>query len=351
MMRVLFAPDWKEENKYQKYLSKALEKQGISVDFAPPANRPLPLRRAVAGRNFDLLHMHWPEAYFPWAGSLRDWFHRAAFFADLWSAIANKPMVYTAHNLLPHNIGNQRVNSFNMRLVARKANAIFAHSESVIDQLVQTFQVRRDNCVYIPHGDLSSTIQPLVTQEQARSDLGLNVRKLCLMFGAVEPYKGIEEIIDFWKKHKPDSELAIVGRPYCETYAASVRQRADNSQVIHLHLDYQPDQVLAKWLSAADCVIFNYHKILTSGAATLARSLGIPVVIPVRLNTVDLDEPDPRVFRFDNTKDDLMSIISAACAVGTNYDTAAKWREKTSWKKIADTTADVYRRVLESNQV
>ena len=52
-------------------------------------------------------------------------------------------------------------------------------------------------------------------------------------------------------------------------------------------------------LSAADAAVFNYRTIFTSGAAALARSWGVPILIPSRLATVALDEPAPTVFRFD----------------------------------------------------
>ena len=60
-----------------------------------------------------------------------------------------------------------------------------------------------------------------------------------------------------------------------------------------------PRRDLREWLSAADAVLFNYRAIFTSGAACLARSYGVPMLMPRRLQTVELDEPSPLVFRFD----------------------------------------------------
>jgi hypothetical protein len=104
------------------------------------------------------------------------------------------------------------------------------------------------------------------------------------------------------------------------------------------------DRDLARWLSAADCVLFNYRAIFTSGAATLARSWGVPVLLPARLATVDLDEPDPRVLRFEPSN--FAEQLGRALAAGSEFASAAAWRERGDWRKIAQRTAAVYRAAL-----
>ena len=68
-------------------------------------------------------------------------------------------------------------------------------------------------------------------------------------------------------------------------------------------------------LRAADCVIINYRELLTSGAASLARSFGVPLLIPARLNTVNLGEPVPRVFLFQSPAE-FAELLPKAFAAG-----------------------------------
>jgi hypothetical protein len=96
------------------------------------------------------------------------------------------------------------------------------------------------------------------------------------------------------------------------------------------------------WLSAVDCTLFNYLEILTSGAATLARSWGTPVLIPVRLDTVDLDEPSPLVFRFSEFGTDFAEKLEIASRTKHGFVDASPWREKTSWSCIAKKTVEAY---------
>jgi beta-1,4-mannosyltransferase len=115
---------------------------------------------------------------------------------------------------------------------------------------------------------------------------------------------------------------------------------------IRLDLAWQSDEALKRWLAAADCVLFHYRAIFTSGAACLARSLGIPILIPRRLDTVDLAEPHPLVFRFDTMEEDFRTALEAALAVRPDYAAAAAWREETAWSQVAEQTAQVYRDVV-----
>jgi hypothetical protein len=78
-------------------------------------------------------------------------------------------------------------------------------------------------------------------------------------------------------------------------------------------------ETLRLWLSASDCAIFNYREIFTSGAATLARSYGIPLLIPRRLAVPDLDEPHPRVLRFEALDTDFTAQLERALATPCDY--------------------------------
>lgn len=59
------------------------------------------------------------------------------------------------------------------------------------------------------------------------------------------------------------------------------------------------NEELKTWLCAVDCCLFNYREIFCPGAASLARSFGIPLLIPERLQTAFLDEPHARLECFD----------------------------------------------------
>ena len=238
--------------------------------------------------------------------------------------------------------------SFNTRYSLRRAAAVIAHSEAAKAALLKTFQLKPNRCHVIPHGDLSVGMGAPLDQALARRKLNLPAGKLCLMFGTISPYKGIDEILAFWSHNKPPAALAIIGRPILPEYVAQVTTLTNAADNIVTHFERLSDEELHHWLSAADCVIFNYRNIFTSGAASLTRSYGIPLLFPSRLQTVDLDEPSPLVFRYDSPEIDLAQKLDAALNAKPDYASAQPWRDMIHWDRVAEKTAAVYRSVLAS---
>jgi beta-1,4-mannosyltransferase len=346
-MKILFAPDWRNGVPYQRLLAEALERQGATVDFLRDYKRVFPLRRLLASRPCDILHLHWPEAYYPRKGDAWDWFRRARFPFDLRGATRHCRLATTAHNLHAHNRATEPFATRNTRAAHQRAGVVFAHSEKAKSQLVTTFSLPPGKIRVIPHGDLSVTLGPPVPQAEARADLGIApTGKLALMFGAVEPYKGQEEVLTWWRANQPDARLAIVGNPITPDYGATLTALAANDPRILTRLAWLPDDELRLWLCAADAVIFNYREIFTSGAANLARSWGLPILLPTRLDTVILDEPTPYIHRFTDFQSDFAPALHAAFAVPPDFSAAAPWRASCSWNEVARLTMEGYRAAL-----
>jgi hypothetical protein len=170
------------------------------------------------------------------------------------------------------------------------------------------------------------------------------------MFGTVEPYKGLEDVIGWWKDVKPSIRLAIVGRPATDQYAAHMNRTVGDASQILTRFEFLSDDALSLWLCAADVVIFNYREIFTSGAATLARSYGVPQLLPRRLDTVDLDEPTPYVRRFTDLATDFRVELDAALSIRPDFDAAASWRQACNWDRIADLTISGYQSAIERKE-
>ena len=346
MIESVFAPDWRNGVPYQRLLAEALASHGVNVSFLSHYKRILPLRRLLAARHCDILHLHWPEAYYPAKGDLWDWFRRFRFPFDLAGAIRGRALAVTAHNLHAHNRADESFAFRNMRAALSTARVVFAHSEIAKQRLIETFGLIPERIRIIPHGDLSITLGPPVSSAEARASLGLKYRKLAIVFGAVEPYKGQEEIIEWWKQAKPDATLAIIGKPHTDEYRAHIARLTDGVPDIITHFGWLDDSQLKNWLCASDVTIFNYRQIFTSGAANLARSLGLPMLLPKRLDTVALDEPSPFVHRFERLDAGFTARLEEAFRTKPDFSAAAKWRAECAWDRVAQLTADGYRMAL-----
>ncbi|MDR3401286.1 MAG: glycosyltransferase [Chthoniobacter sp.] len=345
-MNVLFAPDWRNGVPYQRLLAQALEAQGVHLSYLSHYKRILPLTRLMRCNPTDLLHLHWPEAYYARMRDSWDNFRRARFVFDLTMATRRTPFVLTAHNLCEHNLQHLPFARINYATAYRRANLVFAHSAVARDRLVETYGVDEANIRIIPHGDLSVVMPPPISRDEARAKLGLPEGPICLMFGAVEPYKGQEEVLAYWKEAQPAARLLIVGKPDSHEYGQTIRQLAEGLPNVTLHFQWLTDPELALFLCAADCTLFNYRTIFTSGAAALARSWGLPILIPTRLDTVDLAEPDPRVLRFGALDATFPQKLAAALAIPADFEAAEPWRQQTSWSHVAELTIAGYREAL-----
>ena len=342
-LEVVFAPDWRGGVPYQRLLAEALAAQGVSVRFLSGYKRVLPLTRLLAAQPCDLLHLHWPEAYYPKLNDRLDWFRRARFTTDLALAARRTPYVLTAHNLHEHNLQHLPFAHANYAAAYRRARLVFAHSEAARQRLTEVYQLPAEKIRVIPHGDLSVVLPAPVPRDEARARLGLAPGPLCLMFGAVEPYKGQEEILAFWKTARPAAQLVIAGKPNSPAYATTITRAADGVPGVTLRLGWLDDPALALWLSAADAALFNYRTIFTSGAAALARSWGVPILLPARLDTIDLAEPAPTIFRFDRLDTDFAEKLALALPTPPDHHAAAAWRAQTAWPRVAALTAAGYR--------
>jgi glycosyltransferase involved in cell wall biosynthesis len=348
-MDVLFAPDWRNGAPYQQLLAEALGAHGVRVSFLGDYRRGLPLARLVRGwrrgHGCDLLHLHWPEAYYPRKEDGLDWFRFARFPVDLWLATRGLPLAVTAHNLQAHNRRDLFARR-NTKAAFRRARVVFAHSEIARGVLEKEYGVPAAKTEVIPNGDLTVMLGEPISAPAARAELGLGEKQVCLMFGAVEPYKGIEEAIGYWRSTRPDCELHIAGKPCNDDYAAAVRSAAEGAAGVHLHLGWLSEAALRAWLSAADCALFNYRSIFNSGSAPTARAFGVPVLLPARLETVELGEPHPRVIRFRGFEEDFGARLREALALGRDDKSGREWREATSWESVAEITAGAYRRAV-----
>jgi glycosyltransferase involved in cell wall biosynthesis len=160
------------------------------------------------------------------------------------------------------------------------------------------------------------------------------------MFGIISRYKGIDEVVRWWSSTRPEGQLVIAGPVFDSGYGQELERKVSGVPGVTLKQGRLSDEELKLWLCAANCALFNYKQIFTSGAACLARSFGLPILLPSRLTTVDLGEPSPLVDRFEHL-DELLERLQGMFLMKSNWAAASDWRLKTSWGSVAKATVDL----------
>jgi beta-1,4-mannosyltransferase len=225
-------------------------------------------RQALFGR-YDVLHVHWPEFLIRSRHRYVAWMRRV-FFRTLLHRIRrrNTPVVRTLHNVAPHEAGSASEAELLAELDRLTTNWVTLNSCTPIPSGRST--------TLIPHGDYQGQFESIPRSAPIPGRL--------LFVGRIEPYKGVEELVDAFRTvAKPGDSLRIVGQP-TEAMRARLEGRLHDwdrtDATLSLRLDFVSDADLVHEVSSAEAVVLPYREMHNSGIALVALSLGRPIVVP-----------------------------------------------------------------------
>jgi beta-1,4-mannosyltransferase len=343
------------DNPYQHLLSHAILGAHPDVQFA--------FLRASIGvvvcfplvslwmrlRGYKLIHVHWPNFGLSYDSSVP----RAKLLSlyvslyNIWCLkVLGFRIVWTVHNVLPH----EHLTS-NDRLVAsylsRSARAKIVHSQRTIAQM-RGLGLNVANCTVIPHGNYIGAYPDRMSRVDARRELRLVNEFVVLFFGAVRPYKGVDELLDVWEEvHGHERLLMIAG----EVAQPATRRRIVDAQYFGVRLcdGYQSNFDVERLFKACDVVCLPFRRITTSGSALLALSFGKPIIAPREGALMDF--PRDVGYLYDRTsagalKESLLRAMSNRDEVEECGRHAKEYARTLSWKKIGEDTYGVYETVL-----
>jgi glycosyltransferase involved in cell wall biosynthesis len=352
-VRVLFLPDYSAANAYQRELSAALERLGVTVRGDPTRRRRLlPVTEAILrqGRP-DLLHLHWTEPYIAAGRHVSGWKARRMLTELRVAQAAGCRLVWTAHDLFRHDRpADPRERAF-MRALASLADAVIVHCEAARAALAGELDLSAaaaDRLAVVPHGHYRGAYPDVLTRSEARDRLDLAAGDRVVAFvGWLRPYKGVAELLEaFSTLPHPEARLVVAGRALDEGYAAHLAGLAAADERIRLRPGFVPDEELQIYLRAADVVAAPFLEIFTSGSVLLAMSFGRAVIAPRRgCVSETLDEAGGLLYDPDDPgglQGALQAAMSAdLVAMGAHNEVLV---ERYDWSTVAQATLHVYER-------
>jgi glycosyltransferase involved in cell wall biosynthesis len=192
-------------------------------------------------------------------------------------------VVYTAHNVLPHESRPWHAPFY--RHLYRHVGHIIVHSEATRRRLVAWAGIRPEHVWVVPM-PAEPAPDPPRDRRAARARLGLPVdAPLVLFFGHVRPYKGIDVLLDAWpavRDRVPSARLVIAGTVAggsdgARRLWAGVIRRGLSSSVA-VRPGYVPGPSVPLYMAAADVVALPYRAGDDSAVVALARGHGRAVV-------------------------------------------------------------------------
>ncbi|MDE7431391.1 MAG: glycosyltransferase family 4 protein [Lachnospiraceae bacterium] len=207
-----------------------------------------------------------------------------------WLKNRNIKVVYTVHNILPHNNGKKYKKQYCK--CYKLVDKLIVHSSITKTELLESFPLNPSKIEVIPHGIIDIEIEKgeNLTERIAffKNKLDLNGKIVFSSLGEQNEYKGTDLIVDVWSKCKQ-----LAQNPNCHLIIAGKNSNIDFSAIKHLHNVTIIDSRISNcdflsFIKLSDVILLPYRKISQSGVLFTAINNNIPVIVS---NAGGLKEP------------------------------------------------------------
>jgi len=315
---------------------------------------------------YDIVHLQWlPSVEYPWQLEFKllryrlrirsEWIRlrQDVFLVKLLRHLGLM-VVYTAHNLMPHE--EKEGYSGLMKSIYSSVDAIIVHSKNDREELIKEFKIPPENIHVIPHGDYTFFNRKKTPRGEARKQLGLKDSDVVvLFFGAIREYKGLNVLLKSFKivrEKVENAKLVVAGNPFEdeEKYLRISKELGIEKDTI-FRLQYIPFDEVGNYFEAADIVAQPYLKTYQSGVVQIAYGFGKPVVTTDTggLPEAVEDGKSGYIVRPGDEKalaEKLVELLKDKQKRGEMGAYAKELAEtRFSWRQVAAQTIDVYRKV------
>jgi D-inositol-3-phosphate glycosyltransferase len=207
----------------------------------------------------------------------------------LYYKVLGKRVALTAHNVnqAKRDSTDTWLNRITLRIQYHLCDDIFVHTRKMKDELIREFGVKDRSVTVIRHPINNAFPDTSLSPSEAKRRLGLeDAHKTILCLGKIKPYKGIEYLLQAFKKLAAEDmqyRLVIAGEVQkgSESYLESLVQMTPvelKKGLVILKTQFIPDKDMELYLKAADVLVLPYKDIFQSGVLFLGYSFGLPVI-------------------------------------------------------------------------
>jgi beta-1,4-mannosyltransferase len=337
-------------NPYQRLLYDQLADHG----FRLAENPVFKLRWIVpARRRVQILHFHWPQPFWSHGdgpGPLRlplSWVKLALFGARLAVArLLRYRVVWTVHQVLPHEVGHERVDKAGARTLALFANVLLVHDRGTAAAARAALGASARKVAIVPHGSYIGVYPPGRPRDVVREELGIpRDAFVFLCFGDLRAYKEVGRLLEAFEALRQDEvRLIVAGSISDDAQGAAVRAAAARDSRVVALLGFVPTERVAELYGAADAAVVGRSDGGTSGSLILALSMEMPLVAATTPTYDEVAGPGCG-WQFDPGDVATLTRALEAAAASDEVDRTAKRveararAEALSWRDIARRTA------------
>ena len=282
-MKVIFVIWPNLTNPYVELLTEAMKGQKRDVEIFHYS--PELLKKFIKNKEKFILHIHWPAVCYSRSKFLMAATKTLDFLWAIKSAKKRKliKIIWTFHDYASHNSPYPIIDKFLFSKLCHFTDNFVVHTDAG-RVFLNKKNVSNEKISIIPHGNYIDYYGLVESKNESRAKLNIPINfKIFLNIGMIFPYKGLDKLISIFKSQiYPEFEktkLIIAGESYFQSYSDYLKSLAVDSNINILDYFIKTEKI-ATFLSAADFFIMAHKNFLTSGAAILALSYGLPVIAP-----------------------------------------------------------------------
>ncbi|GHB83315.1 glycosyltransferase family 4 protein [Persicitalea jodogahamensis] len=224
-----------------------------------------------------------------------DWIVSYYYRRSLWLTLLSVPLfcgqillaralgtklVWTLHNVLPHDATYLGIHRFCQRFLARRCVWVRVFAQSTVSRAAAELHVSESKFRVVPEGDYTSSYPGTVSREEARERMQLpSSARIFLYCGLIKPYKGVLELVRYFKDiEQPQLILLIAGRVMDSEYGKTIEENL-SPNIIFID-EFIANSELQYYFRAADMVVLPFRNIENSGSLIMAMGFAKPIIAP-----------------------------------------------------------------------
>ncbi|MEO6837525.1 MAG: glycosyltransferase [Ginsengibacter sp.] len=235
-------------------------------------------------QNPDYIHFEWETSYYYRRSLWMTFINIPIFMLQVYLVryFFNCKLVWTPHNLVPHNSKYIKVHRFCRHFFARNMTWIRLFSLISLPAFIDELKCDKKKFRIIQEGSLVEYYPNHAGKTESRDHLKIDQDKLVLLYlGFIKPYKGISELIEYFNESFTDNAiLLIAGKVMDQGYFQTIEKAIKGNKNIVVVDRFIKEDELQYFFNAADVVTLPFKKIENSGSVVLSMSFKKPVIAP-----------------------------------------------------------------------
>jgi glycosyltransferase involved in cell wall biosynthesis len=261
----------------------------------------------------------------------------------------NIKVLFTAHNILPHDSGNKFKSIFDK--LYNLVDSIIVHDDYSKKTFLSIFDIKSDKINVIRHGLLKIPRDENKVNLNSNKFIFLNDKIIFLFIGQITKYKGIDLLIDTWNQSVELNSNEKIHLILAGNDKYNLLKKINNFQNVTIIDKFLTNEEFISFINLSNVILLPYLKISQSGVLmtvlhekkhVLVSNIG-GLIEPFKYANVGWILEDLNVESFKN----LILKITREIQIIDGISDFEKLKNHYSWSVISNKTYELYLRLIQ----